>query len=199
MKSLSLSKPHIVIIVGIPGAGKSYFADYFSDTFNAPLISLDKISKKLFGHRTFNEKEKSILARISGHFIDELLKTKQTIVLDGLSETRTDRQAIAKKAHQEGYETLLVWVQTESAAAKNRVVKAAKGQAPIMTTEQFDSALKRFSPPHTLEKAVVISGKHTHASQLKIVLGRLVTSRAELPISTVVPQRTNAHQKILIR
>ncbi len=199
MKSLSLSKPHIIIMVGIPGSGKSFFANYFAETFNSPIVSFSALHHELFSHQNLSNDERLIIDNLGDHILDELLKTKQTVVFDGHSDTRTDRQSLGKKAHLAGYETLFVWVQTESLAAKSRVTKAAKNQIPPMTVDQFETALKHFSPPHTLEKAVVISGKHTHASQLKVVLGRLVETRASLPISGVVPQRSDAHQKILIR
>lgn len=186
-------------MVGIPGSGKSFFADYFADTFSAPIISINTLSREILSQPNLNDDKQLVIDHLSNYMLDELLKTKQSIVFDGHSDTRTDRQALVKKAHLAGYETLFVWVQTESLAAKNRVTKAIKNQVPNMTVDQFTAALKHFSPPHSVEKAVVISGKHTHASQLKVVLGRLVETRASLPISGLVPQRSDAHQKILIR
>ncbi|MBI3889304.1 hypothetical protein HY312_01855 [Candidatus Saccharibacteria bacterium] len=42
MKSLNLTKPHLIVVVGIPGAGKTYFGQQFSTTFNAPYLKYDE-------------------------------------------------------------------------------------------------------------------------------------------------------------
>ena len=43
MKSLSLAKPLVLVVIGLPGAGKSFFARQFSETFGAPMVSGDRI------------------------------------------------------------------------------------------------------------------------------------------------------------
>lgn len=179
MKPLHLSRPHVIAMVGIPGSGKSFFAEHFAETFGAPLISLSRLRTDLFSSPAFSPSEKIVLDKISNHMLDELLKTGQTVVFDGSTDARGERQELAKKARAAGYEPLFVWVQTESAAAKSRATNWSKQKPFSLTSEQFDNALRRFIPPNEAEKAVVVSGKHTYASQLKIVLSRLVVDRAE--------------------
>lgn len=198
MKSLSLSKPHVIIMVGIPGSGKSFFAEHFADTFNAPLISSGRIRQELFEESTYDSDELITIRRISDYMLEELLKTNRTIIFEGTADTRTDRQEIAKRARSAGYEPLFVWVQTESTTAKLRVQKALKGKTTIKP-DQFDMTIKRFSAPHASEKAVVISGKHTYASQLKIVLKRLVEPRVEIIENQAPPARPSENRTIIVR
>ncbi len=179
MKPLSLSKPHVIVMVGIPGSGKSFFAEHFADTFSAPYVSIDRLRAELFNDPTFDANENEIIDRVSDYMLDELYKSQRTIVLDVATGARTERQDIVKKAHGAGYEPLFVWVQTESVAARQRATKRAKGKTSL-TSEQFDAAVRHFTPPNASERAVVISGKHTYASQLKIVLKRLVEPRADM-------------------
>lgn len=178
MKPLQLSKPHIVVMVGIPGSGKSFFAEHFATTFNASLISFDKIRTNLFQTPTRSSTEQAVVRRIADYMTGELLKTGRTIIYDGATESRTDRMNIAKLAKDAGYETLLVWVQTESSAAKLRATKPTRDKTNL-TTDQFDSIIKRFTAPSASEKVVVISGKHTYATQLKIVLKNLVEPKVD--------------------
>lgn len=178
MKPLSLSKPHLIIMVGIPGSGKSFFAEHFSESFKAPLISFDKLRKELFDEPTLNREEDEIISRVAGYMLDEALKTKQTILYKGQTEARSDRAVISKKAKDAGYEPLFIWVQTETSTAKKRAMKPTTGK-PGMSSEMFDSKLKRFTAPVQIEKSIVISGKHTYVSQLKIVLKHLIKQQPQ--------------------
>jgi predicted kinase len=173
MKPMTLATPHLIIIVGIPGSGKTFFAEHFATTFNAPFVSVAAIVASLDA----NLGQDSAVT-ISNYMLKELLKTGQTVVYDGIVDSRTMRAALAKIAKDKGYSPLLVWVQTESASAKVRATKPRK-DAPYLTSEEFENALRRFTPPNASEKAVVISGKHTYPSQLKIVLKRLALGRAQ--------------------
>lgn len=198
MKSLSLTKPHVIVMVGIPGSGKSYFAERFAETFNAPLISFERLRNELFNKPTYSDDEKAIIGRVCDYMLGELYKTHRTFIYEGPADSRTERQAIARLARTTGYEALFVWVQTESSTARSRVKKAVKGKTTI-SPAQFDSALKRFSAPHATEKAIVISGKHTYASQLRIVLKRLVEPRVEDVSAMEPPVRTTANRTIVVR
>lgn len=164
MKSLSLSKPHVVVMVGIPGAGKSFFADHFASTFQAPLLSRAAIIDRdeLSGEST---------DRIMEYMIDQLLKTKSTIIYEGIGGTLAARRLLAKKAHDAGYDVLYVWVQTDEATARQRALKNGTND------QEFDVQVKKFTGIKDHEPSVVISGKHTYASQLKIVLRKLSASR----------------------
>lgn len=168
MKSLQLSKPHLVVMVGLPGAGKSFFANHFAETFHAPIISWQSIRTELFNEPTYSKEEDAIIERIAAQQLGELLKTSATIIYEGGSLVYAHRQALAKLALANDYEVLFVWVQTDPATAKNRILKQRQ-----QTAEAFEAHARRFTALKPSESSVVISGKHTYASQLKIVLRRL--------------------------
>ncbi|WP_457915742.1 AAA family ATPase [Candidatus Minimicrobia naudis] len=56
--------------------------------------------------------------------LEEFLKTKQTVILDGSTDQRTDCMRINRLAREYGYKVLFVWVQTDPATAKHRWIKA---------------------------------------------------------------------------
>jgi predicted kinase len=183
MKHLSLAKPHLIVMVGIPGSGKSFFAEKFTDTFGAPYVSLDRITALVEGDTN------AVITLQLG----ELLKTNQLIVLDGDSSTKTDRMALAKKARDAGYEILFVWVQTDEATARSR--------KKHYSSEEYDKQLKYFTPLAASEKPLVVSGKHTYASQAKVVLKKLSTPRAEVTNHDKPPARPERpnHRSIIVR
>lgn len=208
MKSLSLPKPLIITVVGLPGAGKSFFAKQFADTFGAPLVSYDRLRNELFNDPTYNKDEQEILARVADYQLGEVLKTKQTTVLDGAGFTRVDRMRLAKTAREAGYAQLIIWIQTDEATTKQRSLRRSSKQVDdkyshLLTPEQYASFTKQFTPPNHSESYIVISGKHTYAAQVKVVLKRLAGARQETATTAAPPERPNAplrrRQNITIR
>lgn len=179
MKPIVSTKPHLIIMVGIPGSGKSFFAEHFATTFNAPIVSFDKLRQALFIPMALSDEEDIIINRVANYMLDEVLKTGRTVLYEGLTNLRNDRNLIAKKARDADYEPMFVWVQTELIDAKKRATKA-NGDKPALDDDRFKEKLKQFNSPHPSENPIVISGKHTYASQLKIVLKHLVEPRAQM-------------------
>lgn len=185
MKPLTPTTPHVIIMVGIPGAGKTHFAEHFAKTFGAPYVNHHAVGE-LAGS------DDATHARISSHFLDELLKTHRTIVFEGPTHTKAIRQALMKKIIKAGYKPLLVWVQTESVEAKRRSTK----KGGTHTSSSYDQAIGLFQPPQASEQPVVISGKHTYASQVKMVLKHLAGTR-DTRIEAV--PRTRVGRNITVR
>ncbi|HEX6416483.1 MAG TPA: AAA family ATPase [Candidatus Saccharimonadales bacterium] len=178
MKSLSLTKPHLIVVVGVPGSGKTFFAQKFADTFSAPYINTEKITELSAG-------DSAATKNLLNYCLDELLKTRQSIIIEGTGDTRTERADLARKARAAGYETLITWVQTDPTTAKSRSTRRSSSKTNrIYSPEEYDRLAKRFTAPNTGEKPLVISGKHTYATQAKVVLKRLSAPRAEISVHT---------------
>lgn len=198
MKSLSLSTPHVIVVVGITGAGKTFFATQFAGMFNAPLLSTDTITQAL------PNLAPDEAAAVLKSFIPEFLKTGKTLLVDGTGAMRIQRAELAKHAKEAGYQTLIVWVQTDMPTAKQRSLKPARSaNKQALTNEEFMQAARKFSPPHTSEKYIVLSGKHTYASQAKMLLRKLSAPRtehaehqhrAEALATPVVPKRPSGNR-----
>lgn len=170
-------------MVGVPGSGKSFFAEHFSDTFKAPIVSWNILRDDLFNDPTYSKEEDEVVERVADRLLGELYKTEKTLLFEGDTSSRAARQRIQKAAHAAGYETLFVWVQTDEATAKRRAKKAG------VPAEYSEKIQKRFTPPKENEPVLVISGKHTYASQLKIVLRRLSGPRdAAVPTPEARPK-----------
>lgn len=173
MKSLELNKPHLLIVVGLPGAGKSFFAKQFGETFGAPYVDYGRYHE-LTGSQHVGDV-------VATDMLGQLFLTKQTIVIEGRGETKQDRLILAKVAATKGYKPLFIWVQTEPQTTIKRVVNAPG--APY-TRDEYDMRVEAFVPLERAEPQIVISGKHTFASQAKMVLKRLVTPRTTLATPT---------------
>lgn len=183
MKSLSLSMPHLIVVVGIPGAGKTHFAKQFADMFHAPLLS-DSIIPRLDSELS-PELSQKLAGTYTMALLPELLKTQKTILLDGVGAMRSERIELQKLAREAGYNTLIVWVQTDPTTAKIRCIKPPRGSGKFaMDKTTYDALTRRFSNPHQSEKFIVLSGKHTFASQAKMLLRKLSEPRASISTAT---------------
>ena len=172
MKPSTSAAPHVIIMVGIPGSGKTTFAERFAETFKAPFINPVTISDHLESDADITEKVTSLL-------FSELLKTNRTIVYEGSTYTKEQRKSIAKLIAKDGYLPLIVWVQTEPVEAKRRAMSSKK-KGTVLSPKDFDIASAKFQPPTAKEKPVVISGKHLFGVQAKSVLRRLVGDPATI-------------------
>lgn len=173
----------MIVMVGLPGSGKSFFAQQFAETFRAPYVDRNRVA--MYVHEDAEAAD-----QIVSEQLDELLKTQQSIIVEGVSDTRTGRSELARRAKAAGYETLFIWVQTDPVTAKDRSTKITKNSTGrMLTPEAYDQAVKRFTPPAAAEKPVVISGKHTYATQAKAILKKLSSPRAEISKHTAAPVR----------
>lgn len=193
MKPHLSASPHAIIMVGIPGSGKSSFAEKFADTFQAPLINRLQLQKDL----ELNNRQSDLVA---GTMLKEFVKTKRTILIEGGLDTKEERETLAKRLAASGYRTLIVWVQTDTAEAQRRASKPYPHGSGI-EPDDFDAIINRFEPPGEKENPVVISGKHTYTTQLKVVLKQLALSvHAQHPLpQSIPPQRSRQQRRTIIR
>lgn len=191
MKSLSLSRPLVIMVIGLPGSGKSFFARQFAEMFTAPLVSADVIRHSLSAQSVYDANEDTTVQTLSQSQAAELFKTGKTFVVDGSLNSRTNRLALERLATKHGYGRLVIWVQTDEPTSLARSVKrSAKRDGDLyndpMNAAAFARYRKLFSAPSKTENVVVISGKHTFTTQARVVLKKLVAPRDTIVASRPV-------------
>lgn len=168
MKPLALNKPHLLIMTGLPGSGKSHFAVQFSKTFKSPYVSFDQLFK-------LSDDNERLAGSYMKHLLSELFKTNHTIIVDGLASSKSNRLELKHLADLAGYQPLFIWVQTDEATIKTRLKKSPSSGRLI----------SKFSAPEATEKPIiVISGKHTYPTQAKTILRYLAASKRTLKDAT---------------
>ena len=91
----------IIVVFGLPGSGKSYFAARLAKNLNADYVNSDGLRKEMFAVRTYSEQEKAAVYKAMLQRMKEALKQSRSIVLDAtfhIIETRNlfTREAKAK-------------------------------------------------------------------------------------------------------
>lgn len=186
-----------MMLVGVPGAGKSFFARGFSKVFSIPVVSFDEIQYTLFAQPQFTKEEEILIAHVMRLQIVQLLKTGKPFIIDGSLNTYTSRLAIENLADKSGYKTLTIWIQTDDISAMIRSLKRSpkkpgdKFNHPL-TKEQFIEKAQTLQTPQERENHVVISGKHTFASQVQTVLKKIIKPREAIVEQTQPPRSKNS-------
>lgn len=168
--------PKMFCLVGLPGSGKTFFAEKFSEEYQIPFINLNKWRFAMFDQPTFSREEDARLTQYGADILREFFKTKQSLLLEGNLYSRVDRQRYAQLARRHGYQTVVIWVQNVDTESKRRAVRLNR-QSPkdyLLTPELFDELYKRFTPPSEAEKPIAISGKHAFKMQYRSVLKRII-------------------------
>jgi len=188
MDKATMSSPLVIVIVGLPGSGKSFFATQFATSLDAALISEDKIRWMLFSHHAYSDNENTVVKQVANMIMSELFKTKKTFVLDGGYNDRVSRTALNATAKKAGYCVLTVVVQTDVPTAKQRSInrnakKAGDVHKQSLSDGLFESQSKKYQAPLAIDKtAVVISGKHTYSTQARVVLKKILELQGVAPV-----------------
>ena len=154
------TKPYAFLLFGVPMSGKTWFGTKFSDQFKATFLNLNDLSELHAISRA------SINALVLG-----IAKSQQTFLLEGATNTEKHRQELKKLLLKAGYQPVLVWIQTDVATIRHRL--KSKHQSIDKAKAIFEEHINRLEAPADNETPIVISGKHTFATQLKTVLANL--------------------------
>ncbi len=88
----------IVAVFGLPGSGKSYFAERLAGRLNAEYVNSDRVRKQLFNRPIYSESEKEQVYRVLLEAMQEALAKGRNLVLDATFHKRRTREAFAKRA-----------------------------------------------------------------------------------------------------
>ncbi|OQP63932.1 hypothetical protein A3860_23120 [Niastella vici] len=73
----------VIIVMGLPGSGKSYFASRLAKAIEVEYINSDRVRKKMITQRTYSSKEKQLVYNKMLELMKLAVIQKKDIVLDG--------------------------------------------------------------------------------------------------------------------
>lgn len=164
------TKPILVLLYGMPGAGKTFFARQLCEHMQAAHLEADRIRSELFQSPSYNKEENHIVASIMTYMSEEFLRNGVSVVFDLNSNRSANRRVLRNLATKCKAETVLVWFQLDPDTAFRRSYnrdrrKADDHFAQDMTPESFRAALATMQNPDVSEPFIVISGKHVFSMQ----------------------------------
>lgn len=184
MRHLKLTPPLLIVTMGYPGSGKTFFSRQFAEQYGLPRISEDILRYELFEKPLYNSDESDIIYRILKYTLEEFMKSQQTVICDGLFLSKSERLELFKLAKTQGYRTLTVWLQTDIQTSAFRASKRDRRNqddrfSSSMDQLSFNRIKEKLQRPDDKEQSIVISGKHAFKSQSLSVLRRITGMYAE--------------------
>ncbi|PJE65166.1 hypothetical protein COU91_02945 [Candidatus Saccharibacteria bacterium CG10_big_fil_rev_8_21_14_0_10_47_8] len=177
MSKLVLSKPVVIFLYGFPGSGKSYVARNLSESIEMANVNADRLRSELFEHPRYDSQENAIITHLMNYMTEEFLSSGVSVVYDASAARLTTRRNLRELARRHKAEHLLVWLQidVESAYARtqNRDRRTSDDKyAEPQSRLSFDKQIAGMQHPKG-EDYLVISGKHSFATQKSAIINRL--------------------------
>jgi predicted kinase len=90
--------PITILVTGLPGSGKSYFARHLSQNLGAKYLSTDQIRNELIDTKTYSSEEKELVYREMKRRMLAALNRHDDVVLDGTFYREVLRQIFIQAA-----------------------------------------------------------------------------------------------------
>lgn len=154
------NRPRGLMVFGAPCSGKTTFAKKFAKKFGLAYYDLNEIISEY-------DFTKAALMNV----IELVMRTGQTIIIEGGTDTEKDRAAFRNLFRKNGYEPALIWVQTDVSTIRSRM--KSKYRSVAKAKQYFDSATSEMEAPADFERPIILSGKHTFETQTKHAIAGL--------------------------
>ena len=115
------NKPLFVMMVGLPGSGKSYHARKISEETGAILFSSDNIRDELYGSEKHQGHNKEVFAELHRR-LTKSIRDGKSVIYDATNLTPSARKQTLERMKRAGCEAVCVFVDTpaEECIARNK-------------------------------------------------------------------------------
>lgn len=137
----------IIIVFGLPGSGKSYFASRLAAKLDALYVSTDELRMKLLSERTYSDVEKRMVYDAMLSIMTESLQKGNKIVLDGTFYKAALRDMFEKRAFEFNEKIIYIEVTAPVKRIEERLEKPR-----INSEANFDVYLKIKETAEPLQK-----------------------------------------------
>ncbi|MEO9964232.1 MAG: ATP-binding protein [Reichenbachiella sp.] len=170
---------NVIVVFGLPGSGKSYFAERLAKEIGAIYLSSDQIRSELDDRHDYSFSGKMKVYNRMLALTEQWLKIKDTVVLDGTFYARSIREKTQTYLRSIGAHILFLEIKADRKLIKERLQrKRAFSEANYGVFEKIASQAERMCEPHF----VIHSNDHNIDDMMRIGLKYINASKSYEPL-----------------
>ena len=166
---MKLMKQHLFLMLGYPGAGKSYFARQLAEAIRAVRLNGDGARHLMFDKEETqrNPANNPIVFGALDYAAQQILTAGYSVVIDASHNRKQDRIGKAQLGAAFGIRPILVWVQVPVDMARERQeTRERLPDQPLVPPARFEQLVSNLQPPEALEPYIIVDGLAPFAEQL---------------------------------
>lgn len=140
----------IVIVFGLPGSGKSYFASHLASAINAEYLNSDQVRRTMFDRSTYSKKEKLAVYNEMLAQTRQAVSQKKNLVLDATFYKNDIRERFLKEAENS---TAIIFIEIRAGEhlIKQRLKRPRKySEADLKVYQKIKKQWEPLKEPHLL-------------------------------------------------
>jgi predicted kinase len=145
-------RPALILVMGLPGVGKSHCARLLCGRLGAAHIASDELRSRLFIAPSYADEENRAVFAAATALVDSLLGEGHRVVVDATNLTARNRAGTVDAARRRGIPVTYVRVTASDEDARGRLASRRAGRAPGDHSEADEPIYERmraqpFEPP----------------------------------------------------
>lgn len=139
----------IVIVMGLPGSGKSYFAKKLAEKFTAVYINSDTVRKDLGAMGRYSFEDKLLVYKEMAKLTEQQVHENETIIVDATFYLKTMRDIFIGLADKKEAQIIFIYIIADEALIKSRLEKSRiDSEADFAVYEKVKNQFEKINIPH---------------------------------------------------
>lgn len=147
----------LVVLIGLPGSGKSHFARLLAARLGAVVVASDQLRRRLFVAPSYVREETRALFAVAHAMARRLLAEGHTVLFDATNLRELDRRPLYRLAEEAGASLVLVRVVAPEPEIYARLARRRSGgpdDASDADTRVYETMRERYEEPSRPSLAV---------------------------------------------
>jgi len=145
-------KPALILLMGLPGVGKSHCARLLCGRLSAAHVASDELRSRLFIAASYADEENRAVFAAATALVDSLLGEGHRVVVDATNLVARNRAGTVDAARRRGAPVTYVRIISSDEDARRRLVSRRAGRARLDHSEADEPIYERmraqpFEPP----------------------------------------------------
>ncbi|MFA7301658.1 MAG: ATP-binding protein [Candidatus Shapirobacteria bacterium] len=174
-KGTKSESPKLVVLMGLPGSGKSHVSNYLHEKYGFTVLSGENISFAIFNKVDCTGAEYSLSYDILRQLATKLISQGYSVVIDGTNLKYIFRQQIYNEVNCP--DTTILYLKVNDNLALNRVsqrgvnFKDSKNIKSQISPETFDRFKNQLEEPLHNEKSITLMSDDNLLAEIDSVFG----------------------------